>query len=55
MSSIEDAVFEQGFWLFWFEQGPEGTKVHTWGDIVHSGVTIGRKVEHLVTSFAEMW
>jgi hypothetical protein len=24
-----------------FERGPKGTKVHTWGDIVHSGVTIG--------------
>jgi hypothetical protein len=38
------------------EQGPNGTKVHTCGDIVHSGVTIGgRKVEHLVTAFTEMW
>ena len=39
-----------------FEQSPKGTRVHTWGDIVHSGVTIaGRRVEHLVTAFTEMW
>jgi hypothetical protein len=44
-----------GQWVM-FERGPKGTKVHTWGDIVHAGVTIGgRKVEHLVTAFTEMW
>ena len=44
-----------GQWLT-FEPKPEGTRVHTWGDIVHSGVTIsGRKVEHLITTFTEMW
>ena len=44
-----------GQWVT-FEQGPKGTKVHTWGDIVHSGVTIGgRKVENLITAFTEMW
>jgi hypothetical protein len=31
-------------------------KVHTWGDIVHSGVTIaGRTAEQLVASFTETW
>jgi hypothetical protein len=29
-----------GQWVT-FERGPKGTNVHTWGDIVHSGVTIG--------------
>jgi hypothetical protein len=44
-----------GQWVT-FERGPKGTNVHTWGDIVHSGVTIGgRKVEHLVTAFTAMW
>ena len=44
-----------GQWVT-FERGPSGTQVHTWGDIVHSGVTIGgRKVEHLVTALAERW
>ena len=44
-----------GQWVT-FERGPEGTNVHTWGDIVHSGVTIGgRKVEHLVTAFTTTW
>jgi hypothetical protein len=53
---IDHAVgVAMGQWVT-FEQGPKGTKVHTWGDIVHSGVTIGgRKVEHLVTAFTEMW
>ena len=33
-----------------------GTRVHTWGDLVHSGVTIGgRGVEQLLTSFTETW
>lgn len=44
-----------GQWVT-FESGPKGTTVHTWGDIVHSGVTIGgRKVEHLVMAFTSMW
>ena len=44
-----------GQWVT-FERGPEGTSVHTWGDIVHSGVTIGgRKVEHLVAAFTTTW
>lgn len=44
-----------GQWLT-FEHGRKDTKVYTWGDIVHSGVSIGgRKVEHLITAFTEMW
>jgi len=44
-----------GQWVT-FEGSANGTKVHTWGDIVHSGVTIGgRKVEHLVMAFTSMW
>jgi len=44
-----------GQWLT-FEETTDGTRVRTWGDIVHSGVTIsGRKVEHLITAFTEMW
>jgi hypothetical protein len=39
-----------------FEQARGGTRVHTWGDIVHSGVAIaGRTVEQVVTSFTETW
>jgi len=53
---IDHAVgVAMGQWLT-FEGRAEGTRVHTWGDIVHSGVTIaGRKVEHLITAFTEMW
>jgi len=30
--------------------------VHTWGDIVHAGVTIaGQSVEQIITSFTETW
>jgi hypothetical protein len=44
-----------GQWVT-FESSSTGTYVHTCGDIVHSGVTIGgRKVEHLVTAFTSMW
>jgi hypothetical protein len=44
-----------GQWVT-FEQHAKGTLVHTWGDIVHSGVTIGgRSVEHLVKAFTHMW
>jgi hypothetical protein len=38
------------------EHAGKGTRVHTWGDIVHSGVTIaGRTAEQLVASFTETW
>jgi len=43
-------------WVHFEELVGGGTRVHTWGDIVHSGVTIaGRSAEHLVTSFTETW
>jgi len=33
-----------------------GTRIYTWGDLVHSGVNIeGRSVEQLLTSFTETW
>jgi hypothetical protein len=40
-----------------FEETPEGgTRVHTWGDIVHSGVQIaGQTAEHIITSFTQTW
>jgi hypothetical protein len=44
-----------GQWVT-FEPRGDVTRIHTWGDIVHSGVTIaGRKVEDLVTSFTRTW
>lgn len=45
-----------GQWVQFDDQGANGTRVHTWGDIVHSGVTIaGRSVEELIASFTETW
>ena len=45
-----------GQWVTFEERGAAGTRIHTWGDIVHSGVTIaGRTVEQLVHSFTETW
>lgn len=43
-------------WVSFEERPSQGTRVHTWGDIIHSGVTIaGRPVEELVASFIETW
>jgi len=43
-------------WVSFDNLGTKGTRVHTWGDIVHGGVTIGGvRVEQLVTSFVETW
>ena len=43
-------------WVHFDDLGAKGTRIHTWGDIVHSGVTVaGRSVEHLVQSFTETW
>jgi hypothetical protein len=43
-------------WVQFDDQGGKGTRVHTWGDIVHSRVTIaGRSVEELISSFTETW
>ncbi len=43
-------------WVSFEEHQTTRTRVHTWGDIVHSGVTIaGRSVEQLIASFTETW
>ena len=43
-------------WVSFEETVGGGTRVHTWGDIVHSGVMIaGRTAEQLITSFTETW
>ncbi len=43
-------------WVSFEEHAGKGTRVHTWGDIVHSGVTIaGRTAEQLIASFTETW
>jgi len=43
-------------WVSFEERPMEGTRVHTWGEIVHSGMTIGgRTVEELVASFTRTW
>jgi len=39
-------------WVSFEEQPRNGTRVHTWGDIVHSGVKIaGRTAEQVIISF----
>ena len=43
-------------WVTFEPQKSGGTRIHTWGDLVHSGVTIeGRPVEQIVTNFVETW
>jgi hypothetical protein len=43
-------------WVTFEELANGGTRVVTWGDIVHSGEKIaGRSVEQLVASFTETW
>jgi hypothetical protein len=43
-------------WVHFDPHKSGGTRVHTWGDLVHSGVTIGgRSAEQLVASFTETW
>jgi len=43
-------------WVSFEERPGRGTRVHTWGDIVHSGVKIaGRTAEQVITSFTETW
>jgi hypothetical protein len=45
-----------GQWVTFESLGERGTRVHTWGDIVHGGVTVGgNRVEVLATSFMETW
>jgi hypothetical protein len=39
-----------------FEQRQEGTHIHTWGEVIHSGITIGgRTIEELLSSFTRTW
>ena len=43
-------------WVHFDSHKSGGTRVHTWGDLVHSGVKIsGRPAEQLVASFTETW
>jgi hypothetical protein len=40
-----------------FESAPQGgTRIHTWGDLLHEGKPIaGRSAEELITSFTKVW
>jgi hypothetical protein len=43
-------------WVSFEEHVRKGTRVHTWGDIVHSGVKIaGQTAEQVITGFTETW
>jgi hypothetical protein len=43
-------------WVSFEEHAGKGTRVHTWGDIVHAGVQIaGQTAEQVITSFSETW
>ena len=43
-------------WLTFEPHKGGGTRVHTWGDLVHSNVSIeGHSVEQIVMSFTETW
>jgi hypothetical protein len=43
-------------WVTFETHKSGGTRVHTWGDLVHSGVSIGGcSAEQLVASFTETW
>ncbi len=43
-------------WVSFEDRAEQGTRVQTWGDLVHSGTMIaGRTAEQLVTSFTETW
>jgi hypothetical protein len=45
-----------GQWVTFERQNGNGTRVHTWGEIVRPSLKIaGRTVEHLVISFTETW
>jgi hypothetical protein len=45
-----------GQWVTFEHRPGKDTRIHTWGDIVHAGVTIGgRTVEQLVSSFVHTW
>jgi hypothetical protein len=43
-------------WVSFEEAAGGGTRVHTWGDIVHSGVKIaGQTAEQIITGFTKTW
>jgi hypothetical protein len=43
-------------WVSFEEHAKKGTRVHTWGDVVHTGVTIaGQSAEQIITRFTETW
>ena len=43
-------------WVTFDDRGLEGTRIHTWGEVVHSGITIGgRSVEELLANFTRTW
>src|ERR1700747_273280 len=43
-------------WVSFEEREGKVTRVHTWGDVVHSGVKIaGQTAERVITSFTETW
>ncbi|MGB2593125.1 MAG: hypothetical protein WBG02_10960 [Candidatus Acidiferrum sp.] len=43
-------------WVTFEDRALEGTRVHTWGEIVHNGISIGGKtVEELLASFTRTW
>ena len=43
-------------WVSFEQRSGNGTRVHTWGDIVHSGVKIaGQSAEHVITQFTQTW
>ena len=43
-------------WVDFQEISGVGTRIRTWGDIVHSGVAFaGRTAEQVITSFTESW
>jgi len=43
-------------WLTFEPYKGGGTRIHTWGDLVHTNLTIdGHSVEHILTRFTETW
>jgi hypothetical protein len=43
-------------WVTFEDRALEGTRIHTWGEVIHSGITIGgRSVEELIASFTRTW
>lgn len=43
-------------WVTFEERPFEGTRIRTWGEVIHGGITIGgRTVEELLGSFTRTW